>query len=48
MKKYEKPVLELKTIAISKGIASGLDGWIEGNNLSNVGIITVDLHLANS
>ena len=49
LKKYLKPVLELKVVTPSSRITSGLDGWITDNNLSDVGITKTVLTLdANS
>lgn len=48
MKKYEKPVLQLKVVAASKSIAAGLDGWLEGNGLTEANITSVELYATES
>jgi len=46
MKNYVKPELELRALTASNVIANaGLDGWLENNGLTDVGITTAVLTL---
>ena len=45
LKEYIKPSLEWKVVMSSDSMASGLEGWLTNNNLSNAGITDAVLTL---